>query len=257
MSTSSPIPADPRFYTELARYWPLISPVDDYTAEAEEFARILHGAGTDVNTVLELGSGGGHNAFHLKREFRMTLTDLSEDMLAVSRRLNPECEHVQGDMRTLDLGRTFDAVFAHDAIEYMTSEADLAAAMATAFRHCRPDGVALFVPDALTESFEPSTECGGSDGPDGQGIRYLEWSYDPDPDDTVVTTHYTFIAREPDGTVRSFTETHLTGVFPQETWLRLLAQAGFVPEVVCEHTEEDRSPRILFLARRPQTGPAT
>ena len=28
-------------------------------------------------------------------------------------------EHVQGDMRTLDLGRTFDVVLAHDAIDYM------------------------------------------------------------------------------------------------------------------------------------------
>ena len=36
----------------------------------------------------------------------MTLVDLSEEMLAVSRELNPECEHLQGDMRTLRLGRT-------------------------------------------------------------------------------------------------------------------------------------------------------
>jgi trans-aconitate methyltransferase len=55
----------------------------------------------------------------------MTLVDLSEEMLVVSRRLNPECEHLLGDMRTLRLGRSFDAVFVHDAIDYMTTEADL------------------------------------------------------------------------------------------------------------------------------------
>ena len=78
----------------------------------------------------------------------MTLVDLSPQMLAVSRALNPECEHREGDMRTVNLGRTFDAVFVHDAIMYMTSEADsLIAAMRNAYRHCRAGGVALFVPD--------------------------------------------------------------------------------------------------------------
>ena len=51
-------------------------------------------------TVLELGSGGGNNASHLKAQFRMTLVDRSPGMLAVSRALNPECEHVEGDCAT-------------------------------------------------------------------------------------------------------------------------------------------------------------
>jgi SAM-dependent methyltransferase len=240
-----------RFYSELARWWPLVSPVEDYAGEAREFLRVLQGAGTAITTVLELGSGGGHNAFHLKRDFRLTLSDLSEDMLEVSRRLNPECEHARGDMRTIDLGRTFDAVFIHDAIDYMTTEADLGAAIATAFRHCRPGGVALFVPDVLAESFEPGSDCGGTDGKDGEGIRFLEWSYDPDPDDTVGTTHYTFLTRERDGTVRSFSETHLFGIHPRATWLTLLEQHGFEPEVIIEETDEDREPRTMFLVRRP------
>jgi trans-aconitate methyltransferase len=52
-----------------------------------------------VCDVLELGSGGGHNAFHLKARYAMTLVDLSEDVLTVSRRLNPKCDHHRGDMR--------------------------------------------------------------------------------------------------------------------------------------------------------------
>jgi hypothetical protein len=38
---------------------------------------------------------------------------------------DPECEHLQGDMRELRIDRTFDAVFVHDAIAYMTTEEDL------------------------------------------------------------------------------------------------------------------------------------
>ncbi len=78
---------------------------------------------------------------------------VGEEMLEVSRRLNPECEHRQGDMRTLRLGRTFGAVLVHDAVDYMTSEADLRRAIDTAFVHCRPGAVAVFIP---TVSWRPS-----------------------------------------------------------------------------------------------------
>lgn len=103
----------------------------------------------------------------------MTLVDLSPEMLAVSRALNPECEHLASDMRTIRLGRLFDAVFIHDAIMYMTTEIDLRAAMATVYLHCRPGGVALFVPDHVRETFTPSTEYGGPDG-EQRALRYLE-----------------------------------------------------------------------------------
>jgi trans-aconitate methyltransferase len=46
----------------------------------------------------------------------LTPVDLSTEMLAISRTLNPECEHIAGDMRTSRLERRFDAVFIHDAI---------------------------------------------------------------------------------------------------------------------------------------------
>ena len=108
--------------------------------------RLIEGACPGARTLLELGAGGGNNAFHMKRRFSCTLTDLSPRMLEVSRSINPECEHLAGDMRELRLGRQFDAVFVHDAVEYMTTPDDLARAVSTAYIHTRPGGVALFVP---------------------------------------------------------------------------------------------------------------
>ncbi len=104
-----------KLYEELAEWWPLFSAPEDYAEEAAFFAEVLT-KGCAPRTVLELGSGGGNNALYLKSKFEMTLVDLSPQMLAVSRALNPECEHREGDMRTVNLGRTFDAVFIHDAI---------------------------------------------------------------------------------------------------------------------------------------------
>lgn len=244
-----------RFYGDLAAWWPLISPPDEYVEEAALAARLFDSASIPVREVLELGSGGGHNAAHLKRRFAMTLVDLSGEMLDVSRRLNPECEHLQGDMRTLRLGREFDAVFVHDAVAYMTTEPELRQAVGTAFAHCRPGGVAVFVPDEIAETFAPETDHGGHDVADGRGARYLEWSWDPDPDDSWTLTEYALMLRDADGSVRVVHETHRTGLFARDAWLRLLADAGFAPEAIPEETTEDRTPRELFVGRRPVVRP--
>ena len=129
----------PKLYTELAGWWQLVSPTKDYADEAAFFAELFRDA--NASTLLELGSGG-NVAWFLKREFALTLTDISGAMLAESKKQNPELEHIRGDMRTLRLpGRTFDGVLIHDAIMYMISEQDLRAALVTAYEHCKPGGV--------------------------------------------------------------------------------------------------------------------
>ena len=50
----------------------------------EELSKVRDAA---RNSVLELGSGGGNNASHLKQHFDMVLVDLSAGMSAVSRKL--------------------------------------------------------------------------------------------------------------------------------------------------------------------------
>jgi SAM-dependent methyltransferase len=247
-------PTSYRFYGDLARWWPLISPPEDYAEEAAFAMSLLGRAAIPVRDVLEVGSGGGHNAVYFKESFAVTLVDLSEEMLDVSRRLNPDCDHHRGDMRTIRLGREFDAVFIHDAIDYMTDEADLRMAMETAFVHCRPGGIALFMPDEIRETYEEGTDHGGNDAADGGGVRYLEWDWDPDPDDTSRLTEYAFLLREVDGSIHVVHETHRTGLFGKDAWLRLLLEVGFEPETVTEVTTEDRLPRELFIGRRPLAG---
>lgn len=241
-----------RLYQDLAGWWPLISPVAEYAEEAAYMATVLNSASIPVRDVLELGSGGGHNAAHLKASFAMTLVDLSGDMLAVSRRLNPECDHHLGDMRSVRLGRSFDAVFVHDAVDYMTSEADLRSVIETGFAHCRPGGIAVFVPDRTLESFQAETDQGGSDDPRGRGARFLARLWDPDPVDSWMQADYTFLLREADGSVRVVRETHRMGLFSRYAWLALLADAGFSLDAVTEVTTEERQPRELFVGRRPR-----
>ena len=244
-----------KMYDDLATWWPLVSSPDDYAEEADFYRRVLLDAagGPGILTILELGSGGGNNASHLKRHFQMTLVDAAAGMLDVSRALNPECVHVQGDMRDVRLGRTFDAVFVHDAIDYMTTPADLRLAMDTAFVHTAPGGVALFCPDHVAENFRPSAEVGGHDEPDGaRGVRFVQWSWDPDSSDETAISDFAFLLRHDDGSVTVEHDRHTFGLFPRALWLRTLAEAGFTGAraVPFEHSEVEPGTAELFVARR-------
>ncbi len=240
-----------RLYAELAPWFHLLTRPEDYTTESARYERLILAALPEARTLFELGSGGGNNALHLKRTFTCTLSDLSPQMLSVSRRLNPECEHVLGDMRALRLGRTFDAVFVHDAVMYMTTERDLRAAIGTAFAHTRRGGVALFAPDCTRESFQgEDIAIGGHDGEDGRRLRYLEWIHDPSPDDSVYDVDFAVLLREPGRPVRVVQDHHELGLFPEHTWLHLLEEAGFRPTV--EPGEAEETPQPVFVAARPQ-----
>jgi SAM-dependent methyltransferase len=250
-----PQPAEYRLYSDLAEWWPLISPLAEYAQEAAYLAAVLSSTATiPVREVLDLGSGGGHLAAHLCDRFELTLVDLSAEMLAVSRRLNPRCPHLRGDMRTLRLDRAFDAVLVHDAIDYVTTRDDLASVIETSYAHCRPGGISVFVPDYLKDDFRALTGSGGG-GTDqtGRQASFTERTWDPDPSDDWVRAEYEFTLRDANGTVRVIRETHRLGAFSRATWLELLAGAGFVPgRGFPGRAMPGRAPDHLLIGHRPQ-----
>jgi hypothetical protein len=169
-------------------------------------------------------------------------------VLEVSRGINPECPHAEGDMRTLRLGREFDAVFVHDAVMYLTTEEDLRRAMETAFVHCAPGGVTLFAPDFVRETFVPKTDHGGHDG-EGRALRYLEWCWDPDPEDTTFLTDFAYLLREDGRELRVLRDHHVEGLFPRATWVRLLQETGFAVRPATR--PGDGEPDEVFVGLRP------
>jgi SAM-dependent methyltransferase len=236
-------------YDTLVDWYPLLDPPEEHREEAEQFglkfAEAITGTGT---TLLELGAGGGNNAVHLKGDFRCTLTDLNESMLEISRKQNPECEHLQGDMRTLRLERTFDAVLVHDAIGYMLTEEDLRAAFETAFVHTRPGGAAIISPEGFLETFSEGTWL--DEGAEGdRAIKCMEWFWDPDPTDTLCKAEFAILLRE--GTnVRFLHDSHDCGLFAKATWVKLLAEVGYQIEIFHRDVPKEFANEV-FLCRRP------
>ena len=242
--TSSPTAS--RLYDNLAWLWPILSDPAHYRGEAASFRNAIRGHATiSTRTLLDLGCGGGHNDSHLKRDFQVTGVDLSAGMLAHARRLNPEATYIQGDMRTVRLGQVFDAVIIADAIDYMLTEADLAAAFATAHAHLRPGGVFCTYAEYSRERFvQNHCKCWTRSQGDTE-CTFLENAYDPDASDTTFEATFVCLIRER-GRLRIETDRELLGLFALPTWRRLLAAAGFAV-IETPLDEEDEPPIPMFV----------
>lgn len=55
-----------RLYRELAAWWPLVDDPEDYAEQARLYGGLLsETCDAPIESLLELGSGGGNNALHL------------------------------------------------------------------------------------------------------------------------------------------------------------------------------------------------
>lgn len=220
-----------RLYDELSYLMASISPPEEYAEEAAHWQCVLkEKLGEGKHTLLELGVGGGHNLSHLTTDFSATAVDLAPAMLDACKKLNPDVELFCGDMRSVRLGRKFDAVLIHDAIDYLVTEADLLATFQTAAAHLQPGGVFVTTVDQYAERFsgplvESSVHTLGEDK-----VSYTAYVYDPDPNDTAIETIMTYYI-ESAGALRIELDRHVTGLFPRATWFRLLDMAGFATEI--------------------------
>ena len=216
-----------RLYNELAYLWPLISPAEDYSVEALYWLRAIRSKlGPGRHSLLELGVGGGHLLSHLTPQHEAAAVDVSPRMLELSRERNPEVEHHSGDMRTVRLGRIFDAVLIHDAVGYMLTEDDLRAAFQTARAHLRPGGLLLVAPDIVTESFREGKVIRWTTSAGGVTITTEERLHDPDPSDTRIESLFTYEITE-NGARRVVHDLHITGLFSLKAWTSLLEEARF------------------------------
>ena len=216
-----------RMYSDLAWLFPLISPPDEYTDEAQEIREALNRHSKIIPiTLLDLGSGGGHTDYHLKKHFEITGVDCSLEMVHISRRLNPEVTYHVGDMRTIRLGVSYDAVLITDALVYMLTEDDLRQAFQTAFQHLSPGGVFLTYVDAFRDHPKINEVRHSTYRYDNLLVTHIEHYYDPDPSDTTYEMMFINIIRR-NGQPTVELDRHLGGVFDVEVYSRLLGEVGF------------------------------
>ena len=229
---------------------------DDYAAEAAELERLLaERLGPSALKLCEFGAGGGSTLAHLSLlgsrggRHDVTAVDRSPEMLAVAAEHAPGLRTVVADMRSVLLpdADTFDAVLAHDAIDYLLTEADLLATARSAAALLRPGGVFLAAPTYTAETFEPGEAEADAVLLAGGGRPAEEVSYTTrvESADRGFRMTISLTVRGEDGTLNEVEDVHELGLFDEATWLRSLRVAGFDAAPV-----ESDGPWTMFVAAK-------
>jgi SAM-dependent methyltransferase len=240
-----------RLFHDLSWIWPIMSPPEDYVEETEFFSRVIkEHSKIEVKTLLHLGCGGGRNDYTFKKHFDVTGIDISEEILKIGKDLNPEVHYLSGDMRSMKLERTFDAVAAFDSINYMKTEDDLHQTFLTAHEHLNPGGVFLTVVEENRERFKQHRTIASTHSQGDVHITFIENSFDPEPEDTHFEMTFIYLVRKR-GQLEIHSDSHLWGLFAIETWRKLLEKTGFqVEQIKFEHStylEDDSLPMFVCL----------
>ncbi len=132
-----------------SRYYDLLYRDKDYGGEAAYIHSLIERQRPGARSVLDLGCGTGRHASLLaERGYDVTGVDRSPEMLAEARAREVRAgrsEFVEGDLRSVRLGRQFDVVVSlFHVMSYQTTNADLAAAFATLRAHLAPGGLFIF-----------------------------------------------------------------------------------------------------------------
>ncbi|MHC4695960.1 MAG: class I SAM-dependent DNA methyltransferase [Planctomycetota bacterium] len=221
-----------RLYGDLAWLWPLISPPADYLAAADEAATLLRRFGRrEIRRVLDLGCGGGHFDYGLKRHFAIVGVDLSEAMLALAHELNPEVTYLRGDLRAPPTRELFDAVYLGDAVNYMLSEADLRRAFRAAYEHLAPGGGFFTFAERTRENLTSPETHVTHHADEHVHVTFIEDMYDPDAADSTYDVTLLFLIRR-GRELAVEVDRHRCGLFPLTTWQATAAEVGFDTRVI-------------------------
>jgi len=226
-NSGDPDSRQPRLYSDLAWLFPIMTPLEHYLEESELLCRTIRElCPIPARSVLHLGCGAGHNDFVLKRHFDLTGIDRSKRMLEAARRLNPEVDYRQVDMRTLELDRRYQAAVCLDALDYLRSEDELARTFKGVHRCLEPGGLFLFSVQDTRETFRQNHTSHWAKAQGEVDLTVVENSFDPDPADTSYEYTLVFLIRKA-GALQIETDRHLCGLFAEAAFLRLLEESGF------------------------------
>ena len=235
-------------YNKLAWLWPAFSPAEDYVNETKYFAGILRKhSKIKIKDVLHIGCGGGHNDFTLKKYFNVTGVDISPEMLSLARKLNPECGYIRSDMRSMKLGRKFDAVVAFDSINHINTRKDLLAVFSSVNLHLNPGGVFLAFIENVPETLKQNSTDWFSGEYNGRHVTVIENEFDRDTKDDVFEIRFVYIIHGKKKT-DIYSECHVNGLFRLNTWKSLLSKSGFIPELMPVKSKSFPSDKKYYIA---------
>lgn len=201
----------------------------DYESEAAELIDLVRLHRPEVASLLDVGCGVGEHLMHFAAALpEAEGVELSDGMVAEARHRHPGLTVHQGDMRSFQLERTFDAVTClWGSIGYMTTTEDLARAVANMADHLRPGGVLLIEGWYSPEQWPAGRMATHITSEDGIGVGRMVASTSSEGH-SLSQMHMAYMVLER-GEVSQFTEVHTQGLFADEEYAGAMRAAGLEP----------------------------
>jgi SAM-dependent methyltransferase len=214
-------------FSRSARLYDGLYSFKDYEAEVIEIRDLIRARKSDAASVLDVACGTGMHLAELSRFFEAEGLDLDPTLLEVARKRVPDVPLHEGDMRTFDLGKTFDAVTClFSSIGYVRSKEELGAAFARMAAHLHPGGVLIV--EGWFSRAEWDDGHIGSLFVDQPELKIARMNLSTTRDDfSVMEFHY--LVAEPHG-IEHFTEFHELRLFEREDYVAAMEAAGLRAE---------------------------
>ena len=131
-------------FSRSAQFYDAIYSFKDYAAEASEVEGLIKKRNPDARTLLDVACGTGLHLKEFAGSFEVAGIDLDPGLLEIARERVGDIPLQEGDMRTFELGSTFDAVTClFSSIGYVEGPDELAQTMERFAAHLNPGGVVV------------------------------------------------------------------------------------------------------------------
>lgn len=198
----------------------------DYAAEAAALTGLIRARCPAAASMLDVACGTGEHLIHLRDRFaRVAGVELSEPMRRVAAAKLPQVPVHAGDMRTFDLGSTFDAVTClFSSMGYLRDLDELHAATGRMAAHLNPSGVLVIEPWFTPEQWRDGHISHTVAQLEGRTVVRMGFSSRSGRRTSHMHMHY--LVGEPDTGIRHFVDEHVMTLFTTDEYEHALAAAG-------------------------------
>jgi SAM-dependent methyltransferase len=254
-------------YDAFAPHYDAFTSDSDYERWTEAVLEHARKHGLRGQAMLDVACGTGNSFLpFLRRGFRVVGSDSSAGMLAEAARKAPRARLVLADMRELPTLGEFDLVTCFDdSLNYLDSEADLAAAFTSVAANLAPDGLALLDLNSLQAYRTTFTRDYVRDEVDGRVFAWRGETLEHAAPGCAAEAWIDVFVPAGHGLYRRLRSRHAQRHFTRDRVTALLCEAGLelldvngvgADGALAADADELRHLKLLYTTRRAKGGAA-
>jgi ubiquinone/menaquinone biosynthesis C-methylase UbiE len=143
-------------FAKTAEFYDVVYSFKNYDQESSQIRDLIRSVNPSAQSILDVACGTGQHAQFLAKDFAIDGIDLQPEFVEVARRKVGSGSFSVADMRSFELGKTYDVVQClFSSIGYLTKPEDVVSALRAFKKHLNPQGVVIvepwFTPEVYVE----------------------------------------------------------------------------------------------------------